>query len=75
MKLPMIDGKAANAICGTKSAQVCNICSASPTEMNRKRKQISVGHNFSILKNFNSCECSRIKKPQQQRALFGKTGF
>jgi len=32
----MIDGKAANAICGIKSAQICNICKCSPKEMNRR---------------------------------------
>jgi len=36
MKLTMIDGKAANAICGIKSAQICNICKCSPKEMNRR---------------------------------------
>ena len=30
----MIDGKAANAICSISSQQVCNICSASPKQMN-----------------------------------------
>ena len=34
LKLTMIDGKAANAICSTSSQQVCNICSASPKQMN-----------------------------------------
>jgi hypothetical protein len=34
LKCTMIDGKAANAICGNKSSLTCNICKARPTEMN-----------------------------------------
>ena len=34
LKLTMIDGNAANAICSISSQQVCNICSASPKQMN-----------------------------------------
>ena len=30
----MLDGKAANAICEISSAQRCNICKATPTQMN-----------------------------------------
>ena len=35
MKLTMIDGKASNAICDNKSAQVCTICKCTPKEVNR----------------------------------------
>jgi hypothetical protein len=35
--LTMIDGKVANAISGNKSTRTCNICKATPTQMNRKQ--------------------------------------
>ena len=34
MQLTMIDGKAANAVTGTKSSMVCSLCGAKPREMN-----------------------------------------
>ena len=34
MQLTMIDGKAANAVSGTKSSMVCSLCGAKPREMN-----------------------------------------
>lgn len=34
LKLTMVDGKAANAICNNKSSTSCNICRATPTQMN-----------------------------------------
>lgn len=36
LRLTMIDGKVANAISSNLSAQVCNICKASPKQMNDK---------------------------------------
>ena len=34
----MLDGKAANAICGNSASKVCNICGAPPLEMNDIKK-------------------------------------
>lgn len=34
-KFTMLEGKASNAICNTASPQVCNICGATPVEMNK----------------------------------------
>ena len=34
MEITMLDGKAVNAITDTRSSQSCNVCSASPKEMN-----------------------------------------
>ena len=34
----MIDGKTCNAITDTKSAQTCNVCGATPKEMNNLKK-------------------------------------
>ena len=37
LALTMIDGKVANSISNNSSQQVCNICNASPTQMNNKK--------------------------------------
>ena len=34
IELTMLDGKAINALTGTKSTNVCNVCNAKPSEMN-----------------------------------------
>ena len=38
IEMNMLDGKAVNAITDTNSTQSCNVCSATPSEMNMDTK-------------------------------------
>ena len=65
LALTMIDGKVANSISNNSSQQVCNICNASPTQMNNKKivqeltpKLNTLKHGLSALHAYIRCfEC------------------
>lgn len=65
LSLTMVDGKAVNAITNNPSQKVCNICHASPLQMNKKQEiksletdKVALNYSLSALHAYIRCfEC------------------